>query len=499
MFNKRLISSASAMCLLFAASAVLANTDVKKTNKPLPKPSEHHVQNKQSLATSKKPSKKSTAKDVSKTANKNVQLAHPAIPPEIAPHLHDQAATKAKIAPVNNNSYKKMFGFGPDSRIQINGFMSAGVSYADTKNGAKYNIYDHGAVSNNWAFAPNSLAGLQVTGHIVPGLDAVMQIVADGSNINGDQSYHPQVDWAFLRYKLNNNWTFRAGRMRIPAFLYSQTQQVGYTYPWVFLPVEVYRILPFSDFNGVDVIFRHNLGKSDWVVTLHPFVGENTSKFDLYTNVQTQAQAAAMKSPFIIPGGTTATFHENSLYGIEASVGNKILTVRGSYLHTTLTADIPVTCTMGGVMGCMSPGQVVTITPPGVDKKGAYFYSGGVKLNYHNFIAAGEYAHRSTPDSIASLTGYYGMVGYRIGKVLPYFSYGRLKTTDLNKISGPGSELAQAQQSYTLGVDYYFNSYVVAKVGVSRIEPLDGTYGLFTADPGRSNVMLYSGSVDVIF
>lgn len=427
MLNRKFIAYASSLCLSLAASSVTAQTNPNQAQK------------------------------------------------SALPYLDGKNKTTTQTPPpVNLASH---FGLGPKSRIQVNGFLSAGVSKTDSH--ANYNIPGHGSINNKFNFTANSLVGLQITGNISRTLSAVLQLVADGDNINGNSPYRIKAEWAFLRYKPNANWQFRAGRFRIPAFMYSDTQEIGYTYPWAALPNEVYRIVPFNNMNGFDVIYSHNLGDSGWVVKVQPYVGENKSKFDLYTNAP----------PAVLPPGTTANFDENDLIGGVVSISNQILTLRGNYTHVKLSGTVPNLISTGGA------------SVPLFSDKGTTFYSIGAKLDWHNVIAVGEYAHRSTPDQVASLTGYYGMIGYRVGKLLPNFTYARITTTNANKLASakPFAELPQDQQSYTLGAAYYINSNLVAKVGVSQITPLKGTNGLFDGPVGRKHVYLYSASLDVVF
>lgn len=361
------------------------------------------------------------------------------------------------------------------SRIHIYGFASAGIAKTDTS--ANYNIPQQGAINQELNYMANSIIGVQATVDITKTFSAVVQLVANGNDINGNKPYHVKADWAFLRYKPISGLQLRAGRFRIPAFMYSATQEIGYTYPWVTLPNEVYRIVPFNNMNGFDMIYSLPLGSSGWQVKFQPYIGESKSQYDLYTNL-----------PSIIPPGTTATFDENDLIGGVVSVSNQHLTLRGNYTRVDLNGYIPGLPTVNGQRYSL------------LHNATASFYSFGAKFNYHHFLAMGEYAHRSTPNRLAALTGYYGMVGYRIGKFLPNLTYAHIDTTNTHAlITTPGAELPEAQKSYTLGLDYYINSHFVAKVGVSQITPLDGTNGLFNAPVGRKHVYLYSASLSAIF
>ena len=42
---------------------------------------------------------------------------------------------------------------------------------------------------------------------------------------NSDDRYTGTVSWAFLSWRPSNDWLFRAGKQRIPLYLYSQTRR----------------------------------------------------------------------------------------------------------------------------------------------------------------------------------------------------------------------------------------------------------------------------------
>jgi hypothetical protein len=358
-------------------------------------------------------------------------------------------------------------GLGPQSRININGFLSAGASSTNTS--ANYVVPGHGEIDNHWNASANSLVGLQFTAQLANSLQAVTQLIATGDNTNGDIAYRVNAEWAFLRFSYSSNYQVRIGRFRIPTFLYSETEQVGYSYPWVQLPNEVYRIVPFDNINGVNILYRHPLGNSGWNLTIEPFYGSNDSKFTIHN------QAA--------PTGVDVDFREDALKGGVVSVGNDNMTVRGTYATLKLTGQIP--------------GQV----KPLFSSDTTTYLDVALKWNVRHFIVQGEYARRSTPSQIAALTGYYGSIGWRIGKLTPIFTYAHIKTTNAHELAlNPlSSELPQDQQSYTLGLDYTLNTNLASKISVSQITPLNGTSGLFDSNPRRKHILLYGVSLDAIF
>ena len=353
----------------------------------------------------------------------------------------------------------------PNSRIHLNGFLSAGVMSTDNK--ALYLVQDHGLVNNEANFTNNSLIGLQFGFFITPKLSAITQLVASGDNSNGKTKYAVNAEWAFVRYQLNKYVQVRTGRFRLPAFVYSETQDVDYTYPMIYLPNEVYRIIPFSNMNGVDVSLAAPLGNSSFTASIDGLWGANTNRYDL-----------VLKLPNLGYTVAPANFTEDNILGSVVKIGNQNLTLRGAYLRTDLTSKVD--------QGKQNP--LIT-------KSSVNFYSFGGKFERNSIVASAEYAARSTSKDITSLEGYDGMLGVRIQKFLPYVMYAHLKTTN-NPTAGV---LKEAQESYTGGIDYYLNNNVLLKAGISDVRPLDNTIGLFQEDPGKKNVLLYSASINAVF
>lgn len=394
-------------------------------------------------------------------------------------------------------SLGEKLGLAPKSRIQINGFISAGSSKTNANSTAivntplgptfvpvTYRIPSHGAIGDSWNFNASSLVGIQITGRITNFLSAVLQLVADGDNTNGNKPYRVKAEWAFIRTQIGHNFQTRAGRFRLPAFLYSETEQVGYTYPWIFLPNEVYRIIPADNINGIDFIYTLPLGNTGWNIEFQPYYGAESSEFDLFTRGATSIGGALVT----VPQGKTADFDERNIFGAVISFANPYFLVRGTYIRTQLSAFIPdfVVPTVG------------EISIPLFNKQEATFYSIGGRMNWHHILFVAEYAHRTTPPQIASLTGYYAMLGVHLGEFLPNITYADIHTTNTNALlSQPVSEFPQKQHSYTLGLAYYINSNIVSKVSVSMIKPSGN--GLFNANPGKKTVYLYGFSLDAIF
>jgi hypothetical protein len=342
-------------------------------------------------------------------------------------------------------------------RLKLNGFVSAGASALSGAGESKYVIPGHGAVGEKVGFAPNSLVGLQLTATINKKIAVIAQAVSSGDDTNGHKAYQMTTPWAFVRYKVNKGLQFELGRFRLPLFLYSDTQQVGYSYPWLYLPNEVYRVVPFENMNGINLVSKSNLGKSGWTLSIQPFAGADKSQYDIWNPSPTVPKA-------------TADFTENDILGAAVSVGNNNFTLRGAYAQLELTGGLP--------------GKALPSSKPS-------FWSVGTKLTWKKLVFAAEYAQRENlPPELADLQGYYATLGFRIKKWLPSITYAHIDTTNI-----PTLEPIQTQTSYTLGVDYYANANWMAKLGVSYIEP--NGVGLFNLKTKAS--YLYGISLNAIF
>lgn len=121
------------------------------------------------------------------------------------------------------------------------------------------------AYDEDLSFKPESLFGLQVSGTLMDGLSYTGQIVARGAN-----DFDAEVEWAYLSYELNDNWTLQAGKKRLPLFYYSDFYDVGYAYPWLRPPADLYTWQIFN-YNGVNALYTGSWG--DWSIAGNIYTG----------------------------------------------------------------------------------------------------------------------------------------------------------------------------------------------------------------------------------
>lgn len=334
-----------------------------------------------------------------------------------------------------------------EPRIAINGFLTAAGSVSDSEVAYLNGITDQASFEND------SVLGIQLSGSVVPGLDITAQLLASAD----DDTYDISADWAFLSYALNDDLKLRAGRIKFPLFLVSDYVEVGYAYPWIRPPQEVYGGLPLNAISGVDALVTRDMGAFDLLV--QPYFGSNSEDTE--------------------PGGLQMSSDMRDVMGINLSASTEVLTVRAGYMESKITSRLTAPAPL----------------PPGVDialnDDQARFFGVGAMLDWNDFVVYSEYTDTSIAKSFPDSTAWYVTVGHRHGKFLPHVTVAERDTDE-------ATPLARKQRSTTLGLRYDLNTSTALKAEWQRAEALDGTAGLFDAPPGE-DVNVFSFAVDVVF
>ena len=138
------------------------------------------------------------------------------------------------------------------------------VGYARSDQSYSYQRF----IDDSGTFWRDTVAGLQVDARFADKFGATVQFkLAPASN--NDNEYKGTVSWAFLSWRPTNDWLFRAGKQRIPLYLYSQTVDVGVTYDFARLPTEMYSIISSNDFTGLSLSKTWGV----WIVANFPLDG----------------------------------------------------------------------------------------------------------------------------------------------------------------------------------------------------------------------------------
>ena len=120
-------------------------------------------------------------------------------------------------------------------------------------------------IDNSGTLRRDSVFGVQVDAQLSHQLAATVQIKAAPS-LKDDNKVGGTVQWAFLSYRPTNDLLLRAGKLRVPLYLYSENLDVGATYDFARLPTEMYSISPTTDFTGASVSKNWNLDSGEWTL-----------------------------------------------------------------------------------------------------------------------------------------------------------------------------------------------------------------------------------------
>ena len=107
-------------------------------------------------------------------------------------------------------------------------------------------------IDGNGTFNADSVAALQADWRINPRWSATVQLKAAPSD-KSDHQWQLRPAWAFLAWRPDDAWLVRAGRMRLPLYLYSESLDVGVAQGMARLPLEMYSIIPTNEYSGVSV------------------------------------------------------------------------------------------------------------------------------------------------------------------------------------------------------------------------------------------------------
>lgn len=159
-----------------------------------------------------------------------------------------------------------------DMRTDVSGFGSIGGQrlYGDRQE-SDLGLPPSNTFDADW----DSILGLQISMNHSNGLGLTGQAVARGNSFTGDDTYHPESEWFFASWQVNEALRIRAGRLRTPLYLYSESLEVGYSYPWVAPNANIYTPTgtSASHYDGADIRYTRLLDES--VLSFQLSVGSN--------------------------------------------------------------------------------------------------------------------------------------------------------------------------------------------------------------------------------
>lgn len=271
--------------------------------------------------------------------------------------------------------------------VNVSGFLSVGGGMVDDETSVSYDGYSE----EDLTFDRN-LLGLQVTGQVSEKITATAQLIA-----RSEKDYEVDAEWAYLTWQASDNGKVRAGRLRTPLYMYSDYLDVGYSYPWISAPNEVY-YLPFNNVDGVDYYVTAALGSFD---------------------TSFQAYFGSFDSDFSFEDGTQGFASLRNQMGVAATFGKDWWNFRAAYHQADITVDV-FNPTLDGFVAQLATTPFAYLVPGIVveDDKGT-FGQIGLNIDTGMFVAAAEHVEFEVKDTmLAKNVRDYVMVGLRFGNFL---------------------------------------------------------------------------------
>lgn len=394
--------------------------------------------------------------------------------------------------------------------VRFSGFGSLGIGRVSDED-LRFLDYRH----ESWSSESDSVFGLQVNAVHESGVSLTGQAVARGFQFETPgEHYEPSVEWLFAAWQMTDDMRMRAGRLRTPLYMYSESLEAGYSYPWVRPPVDMYAIYlsPLSNFDGVDISRFLEVG--GYLVQLKAVYGRSDSGYLDYE---------AKLEPLI--GGS-----------IEVDDGD-INRWRFSYIRmdTNLfnTAARPALNLYRGLLASVDPVFPAIAETLGDENVGFDYFSAGWARDDGTWAQTIEAFYTPSPGEQFSFSarGGYASIVRQYETFSPYFVVGyydsyidrdvtnRVRRSlalipassplfGLNQILGNAilagfDALNYCQSSVAVGVRHEFMPGVAMKLEVQAFEFHKETAGQFTwlGDPDQKpeSAQVVSAVVDVVF
>lgn len=318
----------------------------------------------------------------------------------------------------------------PALDLDISGYINIAAAATNNIRDAAGNEVTYRGTGQEVDYRSLSSAGLQVTANVTDALSGTVQLLAEGA-----EDYDLDAEWAYIAYDLTPALSVRGGRLVIPLYMHSQYYTVGYAYPWVALPPEVYNLAPVRTMDGVDVSYRFD-------------TGHISHRLNAYHGA-VQANLGGLE------------FSMRDIVGINLGSNWGNLSTWLSYAGAE--ANLDLSSGFGG--------------PSPYDVEGEYAYFNGIGVQYDNgsLLFMAERAEVTfTNNWGASNEAYYTTLGYRIAAMTPYVTWATVEDSGYSEVSDdPAAAFlyntqAAHQKSWTFGMRTDVASSLALKVEVSR-------------------------------
>ncbi|MEO8248240.1 MAG: hypothetical protein ABI589_02625 [Burkholderiales bacterium] len=322
-------------------------------------------------------------------------------------------------------------------------------------------VYESGRVR----VGPDSRLGLQGTASVADGRYSLTAQVVSRGAANGKGN----LEWLYATANLTSTWTVQVGRKRLPLLAYSEVQDVGFAYPWINLPPQLYG-WDTVNFNGVSVLHRDRYG--DWFAGLNLFAGRETVRDSRYWKLY-NGKHSRTDTRWSNIGGAELKLSRD---WFEA----RVVHIRTDVQQRNFGPEAGEANAGGGGVGAFG------------DRYREYISGVSMSADWRNLIGRTEwlYINRTQERDVgASDSARMHAIGYRIGSFLPMLTYSRYK----EKLVVPGGDEGHRTWSFLLRYDINPSSAVKIQYADWRDKSKPGY------ESPRGNARLLAVSYDRVF
>ena len=331
----------------------------------------------------------------------------------------------------------------------INGFGTVGITHLGGEDdGRGYGL--SGQTNDSWRGDQLSKFGAQLTYGVTDTVGLTLQTTAKAYS----DEWKANLEWAYLSWQSTDNLMLRFGRLRTPVYMYSESIDVGFAYPWLRLPDEVYSQVQLSNYEGADLVYNLPLS---------------------FATVSFQVAGGVAKNRDYYLYDEEFDIDYDNVFGASVSLAtNDYGTVRIGYVEADIETEISGSFT--DIFGNPSSATLLAL-----DKDKGKFTSIGYQYDNGTWLTANEWTSRVIEnDNTHSTDSFYLMGGRRFGDFLAHVTYAQLDEDD------------GRQNSWTLGLNYNILPTVVLKGEYKRVDTNGGYDGVFV----RNSQELYDNTVN---
>jgi hypothetical protein len=289
-----------------------------------------------------------------------------------------------------------------------------------------------GVYREKWSLEPESRAGIQFKYTFNKQFNTVAQIATRGSDPK------PNLQWAYGSYTPSKEWEIQFGRKRIPLYYYSDFQDIGYAYPWLAVPPELYG-WEATNYNGMSVRHKRAIGDSN--LTFSMFAGKETVKDALYMRLYYTSKTKVAWS---------------KLVGGDAELTRGPMTLRAVYMK----ADVRTT----------------NVTEDFDDFAALKAWGVAANFDFENWFILSEITKLTRDYAIGYTVTAPAMTiggGYRYGKWTPFLNLARYKETSTDH----DIYVPQLFDQASLTMRYDIDSRSAVKAQIDRYKDVSANFG----------------------